>query len=73
MNAEQMQVVDGRVSQGVRKRKCQQIRNRRVKADFPDRNRDWRLRGFNRAVWRRDVLSGDQQGEVVRSIILEAE
>jgi len=44
-----------------------------VKADFPDGNRDWRLRGFNRAVWRRDVLSGDQQGEVVRSIILEAE
>ncbi len=72
MNAQQMQIIDEGMRQGIGKRKREQIRNRRVNADFPDWNRDWRLRGLNRVAWRRNVLSGDQQGEVVRSIVLEA-
>jgi hypothetical protein len=73
MDAEEMQIIDRGERKGIGKRKSEQIRNGRVKADCADGNRDRRRRGFNYIVGRRDVPSRDQQGEIVRCIVLQTD
>jgi len=73
MNAEEMEIIDRGVRKGIGKRKSEQIRNRRVKADFADGNRDGRLRRLDGIAGRRNVLPGNQKSEIVRSVVLQAD
>ena len=68
-----MQIIDGGMSQGVRKRKREQIRNRRVKAYYSNRNGRRSQRRLGRGIRRADILVRGQQSEIVRSVVLETE
>ncbi len=73
MNAEEMKVISCRVRQGIGNRKRKKIQNRRVNAILPNKNGDGSRPGLSSGTGGRAVLPGNQQGKVVRSVVLELE
>ena len=73
MNTEEMQIIGCRVCQRVGNRKRKKIQNRSLNAIDPYENRYRSRPGFGCATGGRDVLPGNQQGEVVRGIVIELE
>lgn len=71
MNAEEMKVIDRGTRQSVWKRKREQVGKRRLNADCANGNRDGRLRRPDCISWRSEILSRDEQGEIVGSIVLQ--